>query len=77
MVVLVNAVAFFTAVVLGTRIKLDILATHLVTAAKRLFGIPNFRLYALADGIREVCARSPRPPSQKTHDLPQLTLGFP
>ena len=77
MVVLVNAVAFFTAVVLGTRIKLDILATHLVTAAKRLFGIPNFRLYALADGIREVCARSPRPPSQKTKDLPQLTLGFP
>jgi hypothetical protein len=77
MVVLVNAVAFFTAVVLGTRIKLDILATHLVTAAKRLFGIPNFRLYALADGIREVCARSPRPPSHQTQDLPQLTLGFP
>ncbi len=77
MVVLVNAVAFFTAVVLGTRIKLDILATHLVTAAKRLFGIPNFRLYALADGIREVCARSPRPASQKTKDLTQLKLGFP
>ena len=50
MAVLVNAVAFFTAVVLGTRIKLAILATHLVSAAKRLFGIPNFRLYALADG---------------------------
>jgi hypothetical protein len=77
LVVLVNAVAFFTAVVLGTRIKLDILATHLVTAAKRLFGIPNFRLYALADGIREVCARSPRPPSHKTKNLPQLSLGFP
>jgi hypothetical protein len=77
LVVLVNAVAFFTAVVLGTRLKLDILATHLVTAAKRLFGIPNFRLYALADGIREVCARSPRPPSQKTKNLLQLTLSFP
>jgi hypothetical protein len=77
LVVLVNAVAFFTAVVLGTRIKLDILATHLVTAAKRLFGIPNFRLYALADGIREVCARSPRPPSTRPADVPQLTLGFP
>jgi hypothetical protein len=75
--VLVNAVAFFTAVVLGTRIRLEILATHLVTAAKRLFGIPNFRLYALADGIREVCARSPRraPPSPQA--LPQLSLGFP
>ena len=60
MAVLVNAVAFFTAVVLGTRIKLDILASHLFRASKRLFGIPDFRLYALADGIRDVCARSPR-----------------
>jgi len=75
--VLVNAVAFFTAVVLGTRIRLEILATHLVTAAKRLFGIPNFRLYALADGIREVCARSPRRSSPSPQALPQLSLGFP
>ena len=51
MAVLVNTVAFFTAVALGTRIKLDILASHLLTASKRLFGIPDFRLYALADGI--------------------------
>ncbi len=75
--VLVNAVAFFTAVVLGTRIKLDILATHLLSAAKRLFGIPNFRLYALADGIREVCARSPRRSRPGANTTPQLTLGFP
>ena len=74
--VLVNAVAFFTAVVLGTRIKLEILATHLVTAAKRLFGIPDFRLYALADGIREVCARSPRRSQRGANAPPQLTLGF-
>jgi hypothetical protein len=77
MAVLVNAVAFFTAVVLGTRIRLEILATHLLTAAKRLFGIPNFRLYALADGIREVCARSPRRSPPPHHALPQLSLGFP
>ncbi len=77
MAVLVNAVAFFTAVVLGTRIKLDILATHLLSAAKRLFGIPNFRLYALADGIREVCARSPRRSRPGANTTPQLTLGFP
>ena len=60
MVVLVNAVAFFTANVIGSRMKLQILATHLITASKRLFGIPDFRFYAIADGIREVCARSPR-----------------
>ncbi len=51
MVALVNAVAFFTAVVLGPRVKLHVLANHLITAAKRLFGVPNFRYYALADGI--------------------------
>ncbi len=60
LVTLINAVAFFTAVELGTRIKLDILATHLVTAARRLFGVPNFRLYALSDGIRSICVRAPR-----------------
>ena len=76
MAVLVNAVAFFTAVVLGSRIKLAILATHLVTAAKRLFGIPDCRLYALADGIREICARSPRRPQPAANAPPQLTLGF-
>ncbi len=76
MAVLVNAVAFFTAVVLGTKIKLDILATHLLRAAKRLFGIPNFRLYALADGIREVCARSSRRSQHPANAPPQLTLGF-
>ena len=76
MAVLVNAVAFFTAVVLGTRIKLEILATHLLKAAKRIFGIPDFRPYALADGIREVYARSPRRSQPGAKDPPQLTLGF-
>ncbi len=76
MAVLVNAVAFFTAVVLGTRIKLDILATHLLRASKRLFGIPDFRLYALADGIREVCARFPRRSILGANAPPQLTLAF-
>ena len=55
-----GAAAFFTAVVLGTRVKLHILATRLPTAAKRLFGVPDFRYYGLADGIAEVCGRSPR-----------------
>ncbi len=76
MAVLVNAVAFFTAAVLGTRIKLDILATHLLRASKRLFGIPDFRLYALTDGIREVCARTPRRSKPGANAPPQLTLAF-
>lgn len=77
MVVLVNAVAFFTAVVLGTRIKLDILASHLEKASKRIFGVPDFRLYALADGIREICARHPRrSPVPPTSNHGQLVLEF-
>ena len=77
MVALVNAVAFFTAVVIGTKLKLAILATHLITAAKCLFGVPDFRLYAIADGIREACARSPRRTNPATEPDLQLNLGFP
>ncbi len=32
--------------------------------------------YALADGIHEVCARSPRRAQPGAKDPPQLTLGF-
>ncbi len=77
MVVLANAVAFFTASVIGTRMKLEILATHLITASKRLFGIPDFRYYAIAEGIREVCARSPRRAPKPLQSMPQLAFGFP
>ena len=77
MVVLVNAVAFFTANVIGSRMKLQILATHLITASKRLFGIPDFRFYAIADGIREVCAHSPRRIIRPLDQIPQLAFGFP
>ena len=76
MAVLVNAVVFFTAVVLGTRIKLDILASHLLTASTRLFGIHDFRLYALADDIRKVCAGSPRRSNNGANAPSQLTLQF-
>ena len=50
---LVTAVAFFAAVYLGLRMKLRVLAGHVLRASKRVFGIPDFRLYALADGIRQ------------------------
>ena len=61
MTVQVNAVAFFTAVLLGTRIK---------------FVIPDIHLYALADGIREVCAKFPRRSLPSAKDPPQLTRTF-
>jgi hypothetical protein len=77
MVVLVNAVAYFTTSVIGTRMKLEILSSHLIKASKRLFGIPDFRYYAIADGIREVCARSPRRAPRPLETMPQLAFGFP
>jgi hypothetical protein len=57
---LVLAASFFAAVYLGSRAKLEILALHVMKAAKRIFGIPDFRYYALADGIREVLSRAGR-----------------
>jgi hypothetical protein len=31
---------------------MEILVTHVLKASKRIFGIPDFRCYAIADGIR-------------------------
>ena len=56
MMAILTAVAYFALVYLGLRTKLRVLALarHVMGAARRLFGIPDFRFYALADGIREV-----------------------
>jgi len=75
LVVLVMAAMFFTAVVLGTQMKLSILASHVLKAARRLFGIPDFRYYALSDGIKEILCRFPRrsPPNlDRLHYQPYL-----
>jgi len=53
MMALVTAVAYFTMAYLGLKTKLRVLMKHLLKAAKRVFGIPEFRFYALADGIKE------------------------
>jgi hypothetical protein len=53
LMVLVTSAAYFAAVYLGLRMKLRVLAGHVLRASRRIFGIPDFRLYALADGIRQ------------------------
>jgi hypothetical protein len=70
MMAILMAVLYFTAAYLEIRVKLRVLSKHLVRAARRVFGIPDFRLYALADGIKQVLfnrsrgpGTSPRPPS--------------
>jgi hypothetical protein len=54
---LVLAASYFAAVYLGIRAKMEILVTHVLKASKRIFGIPDFRYYAIADGIRELLHR--------------------
>jgi hypothetical protein len=58
MAALVLAACFFAAVHLGHKPKLEILALHATIAAQRIFGIPDFRYYAIADGIKEILNKS-------------------
>ena len=78
MAALVLAASYFAAVWLGTTIKLNILAMHAINAAKRIFGIPDFRYYALADGIRAIFKRIGKGPwhprEYKPEPSPQLHL---
>ncbi|MBW2038257.1 MAG: hypothetical protein JRI46_01450 [Deltaproteobacteria bacterium] len=74
---LVLVVAYFTAVHLGLRARLEILARYALRAARRIFGIPDFRYYALADGIREILCRVGKGlwvRNTKDPPLPQLSL---
>ena len=74
----VLAAAYFTAVRLGTQAKLKILALHVLKAAKRVFGIPDFRYYALADGIQTILRRIGKGPVRRHDETarhpPQLIL---
>jgi len=54
LVTLLLAVVHFTAARIGSTAKLKILMLHGLRAAKRLFGIPDFRYYALADGMKDI-----------------------
>jgi hypothetical protein len=66
LVLLVTAAAYFAATFLGQKMKLRILCEKLLIISQRFFGIPPFRFYALADGIRNVLAQTcPGIPSQK------------
>ena len=51
MMVLVQAVFYFVSVELGKKLKLNILLKKIFEKAKRFFEIPDFKQYAIADGI--------------------------
>ena len=72
---LVLVTAYFASVYLGKRAKLAILVQHIERAAKRIYGVPEFRFYAIADGIKQLlygraAGIGPPPPGSRTNLLP-------
>ena len=78
LVVLVTAAAYFAATFLGQKMKLRILCEKLLIISQRFFGIPPFRFYALADGIRRILSPGAfTPPETPPASLQlELTLGW-
>jgi len=78
LVVLVTAAAYFAATFLGQKMKLRILCEKLLIISQRFFGIPPFRFYALADGIKNILSQtSPGPPEEPLPNLQlELLLGW-
>jgi hypothetical protein len=78
LVLLVTAAAYFAATFLGQKLKLKILCEKLLIISQRFFGIPPFRFYALADGIRKILSRcSPSAPAETPQELQlELMLGW-
>ena len=78
LVVLVTAAAYFAATFLGQQMKLRILCEKLPIISQRFFGIPPFRFYALADGIRQILSQATLSPTAAPPDSLQLelTLGW-
>lgn len=68
---LVLAAMYFCACILDHDSRLRVMAGYVERAAKRLFGIPDFKYYALADGLRALLTRHPgkphRPPRPTNH----------
>ena len=51
MAALVVAVAYFAAAWLGKKVKLDALAKHVAKVSRKMFEVPEFFYYAIADGL--------------------------
>src|SRR5579862_1617822 len=78
LVILVTTAAYFAVTFLGQQMKLRILCEKLLVISQRFFGIPPFRFYALADGIRRILSQATfSPPETPPPSLQlELTLGW-
>lgn len=57
MMAVVLAAAFFASVWLGESVRRGILVRNITRISKRLFGVPDFHYYAIADGIASLFRR--------------------
>ncbi len=73
---LLLVVFYFIAVVIDTSQTLKIMTGHLLRQAKRIFGIPNFKYYALGDGISAIFKKSPGKILNKSRKYKQNQLSF-
>lgn len=77
--VLVQAVFYFVSAELGKNLKLNILLKKLYDRAKRFFEIPEFKQYAIADGIDKILFASQTgifPQLSKKQRMGQLLFPF-
>lgn len=73
---LLLGVFYFLAVKLDTAQKLKIMTGHILKQAKRVFGIPDFKFYAMGDGLSAIFKRSPGQMPTVSSELDPMQLGF-
>ena len=78
MMALLLAVFYFVAVILDQSQKLTVMTGHVLKIAKRVFGIPNFKYYAIGDGISNIFKRFPGKIFELPDKIPvsQLKIEF-
>jgi hypothetical protein len=77
MMALLLVAFYFVAVILDQTQKLTIMAGHVLKSAKRVFGIPDFKYYALGDGLCNIFSQFPGKLINPTEIYDsQLNFGF-
>lgn len=78
MMALLLAVFYFQSVILSGSQKLMAMSGHVLKAAKRVFGIPNFKYHSISDGLSSIFKKSPGKIRifHKKHNPNQLQFGF-
>lgn len=76
MAALVMAAAYFACVFLGRRAKLRILVHNIYRVARRIYGVPEFRFYAIADGIKELLFARPGLPRTPLERIPEAQISL-